>query len=123
VQGQASLVEDTMANTETESADFCPIDIVQRNAYNAAFSELGLVWRWGNETLARLQPIADERERVRTYLREEQEHLLRAYDADFLVDAILKSKARLMSSIEAESLKGPTERAESTEHHAHEIGF
>lgn len=60
----------------------------QRNAYNAAFAELGLLWSWDRETHRSLQQIADERQRVLSYLQTQQAHLLTAYEPQFLVDAI-----------------------------------
>jgi hypothetical protein len=66
---------------------------IERNAYNAAFYELGLRWHWDEATFARLQASSSERERVRTYLQSHQAHLLRAYDVEFLIDAIEAKKA------------------------------
>ena len=63
-----------------------------RHAYNAAFDELGLTWHWDVATYARLQGRG--RERVRMYLETEHPHLLRAYDADFLVEAVETAKVR-----------------------------
>jgi hypothetical protein len=63
----------------------------QRHAYNAAFEELGLNWHWDADTFASLPSRG--RDGVRAYLQNEQPHLLRAYDADFLVDAIEAAKA------------------------------
>lgn len=68
-----------------------------RHAYNAAFEELGLTWYWSAATYARLQ--AHGREGVRIYLETEQAHLLRAYEADFLVDAIETTQARCYASM------------------------
>jgi hypothetical protein len=70
-----------------------------RHAYNAAFEELGLPWHWDGATFARLQ--AGGREGVRTYLQTEQAHLLRAYEAEFLVDAIETAKARYHAGMTA----------------------
>jgi len=67
---------------------------VQLSAYNAAFHELGLSWYWDLPTWRGLQPAETEAERVRRYLQTAQSHLLKAYDADFLVDAIEKTRAR-----------------------------
>ena len=64
----------------------------QRNAYNAAFHELGLPWFW--DVGCDLPDEGAERACVRDYLARHQPHLLTAYDADFLVDAILATKER-----------------------------
>lgn len=50
--------------------------------YTLAFAELGLDWHW------------DGREPVRAYIEREHPHLLRVYDADFLVNAIEHVSAR-----------------------------
>ena len=63
-----------------------------RQAYNAAFEELGLNWQWDEATFSALP--AHGREGVRAYLQEAQPHLLRAYDADFLIDVIEATMAR-----------------------------
>ncbi|GAB3479819.1 HAD family hydrolase [Polaromonas eurypsychrophila] len=68
-----------------------------RHAYNAAFEELGLTWYWDASTYARLQ--AHGREGVRIYLETEQSHLLRAYEAEFLVGAIETTQARCYASM------------------------
>jgi hypothetical protein len=64
----------------------------QRQAYNLAFEELGLNWSWDPDTFACLPDGAGER--VRFYLEREQPHLLRAYDADFLVNAVECARQR-----------------------------
>lgn len=63
-----------------------------RHAYNAAFDELGLGWHWDSETWSRVQGRGDNW--LRSYLESQQAHLLRAYDADFLVTAIETTKQR-----------------------------
>lgn len=68
-----------------------------RHAYNAAFEELGLTWYWDAATYDRLQ--AHGRDGVRAYLETEQAHLLRAYEAEFLVDAIETTQARCYASM------------------------
>ena len=65
---------------------------MHRQAYNAAFEELGLSWNWDSVTYACL-PAAG-RDGLRGYIEREQAHLLRAYNADFLVDAIETAKRR-----------------------------
>jgi hypothetical protein len=63
-----------------------------RQAYNAAFEELGLNWHWDPITFACLE--SPDRRGLRAYLEKEHAHLLRAYEADFLVDAIETAKRR-----------------------------
>ena len=67
---------------------------IERGAFNAAFYELGLRWHWDNTTYEALAHDPCQRARVRRYLEAEQSHLLRAYDAEFLTDAILVAKDR-----------------------------
>ena len=69
---------------------YAPIDNqeIERNAYNVAFCELGLEWYWDAKTYAELRSAAQHKCHVRSYLEAHQPHLLRAYDADFLVNAI-----------------------------------
>ena len=51
--------------------------------YLLAFEALGLEWHW------------DASEPVRAYIEREHPHLLRAYDADFLVNAIEAARRRV----------------------------
>lgn len=81
-------------------------DAIHRDAFNAAFRELGLNWRWGNETYRNLLNESAERERVRTYVETHQSHLLKAYDAEFLVNAILAAKAKWYEAMRAECAQG-----------------
>ena len=67
---------------------------IERGAFNAAFYELGLRWHWDGDTYDALVTTPCERKRVRLYLESKQSHLLRAYDAEFLTDAILVAKQR-----------------------------
>lgn len=67
---------------------------IELSAFNAAFYELGLRWHWDSDTYEALAANPCERARVRGYLEGEQAHLLRAYDAEFLTDAILVTKQR-----------------------------
>jgi hypothetical protein len=63
-------------------------------AYNVAFGELGLRWRWDLETFRELQRIADERNRIGAYVENQQPHLLKAYDKSFLCNLIYTTKER-----------------------------
>jgi hypothetical protein len=71
----------------------------QRLAYNAAFDELGLSWSWDADTFARLPGGA--RQRVQAYLEREHPHLLRAYDAEFLAEAVENTKERCFAAMQA----------------------
>ena len=82
----------TLTNILTADGDPGHEAEVRRNAYNAAFYELGLGWFW--EAGCHQAGPAGERACVREYLAQQQPHLLTAYDADFLVDAILAAKER-----------------------------
>lgn len=65
---------------------------LERLAFNAAFYELGLPWHWDEATWAAL--AGDAPARLHAYLRAEQPHLLRVYDADELVALVLDTQRR-----------------------------
>ena len=79
----SAMCHDTVAGQSSET---------HRHAYNTAFDALGLNWHWDEPTYDRLQ--AHGHDGIRVYLETEHSHLLRAYDADFLVQAIETAKAR-----------------------------
>lgn len=87
-----------MSNLQSSCFTADPIE-VDRGAFNAAFYELGLRWHWDGPTYSALATDPCERSRVRRYLEGEQSHLLRAYEADFLTDAILAAKERCRSAL------------------------
>jgi len=72
---------------------------IDRQAFNTAFFELGLRWHWDDATYDALARQPDERTGLRGYLQSAQAHLLRAYDADFLADAILAAKQRCQAAL------------------------
>jgi hypothetical protein len=74
---------------------------IDRAAFNAAFYELGLRWHWDSRTYEGVASQACERHRLQGYLQSEQAHLLRAYDAEFLTDAILQAKQRCRPALAA----------------------
>lgn len=61
----------------------------QSHLYNLACHELDLSWDFDTAT------YGDGPEGLRAYLEKEQPHLLRAYDADFIVNAVESMKERL----------------------------
>ncbi|HEX7685638.1 MAG TPA: hypothetical protein VF446_19235 [Trinickia sp.] len=64
-------------------------------AYNMAFAELGLRFRWDARTLVSLADIDDEAARIVAYVETHHPHLLTAYSAEFLSQAILEKKNAL----------------------------
>jgi hypothetical protein len=60
-----------------------------RPTYHAAIDELGLEWQWDPAT------YGHGAAGLRAYLEREQAHLLRVYDADFLIEAVESTLARL----------------------------
>jgi len=65
-----------------------------RNAYNAAFHELGLRWYWDADTYERLtRGGATPQAQLRHYLESQQPHLLKAYDAEFLIGVVLEKQS------------------------------
>jgi hypothetical protein len=94
---------DSAHNAEVE-AQLC--------AYNAAFEELGLRFRWDERTLTSLATIRDEHKQIAAYIGAHHAHLLKAYSAEFLSTTILaKKKARYPSRFEGrvDSAPEPTE--------------
>jgi hypothetical protein len=68
-------------------------DEMERNAYNAAFYELGFRWHWDSDTYDQLlREGSNPEERIRHYLETRQPHLLKAYEAGFLVELIQEKK-------------------------------
>ena len=80
---------------ETVRADAVPEPLeAELEAYNFAFSELELPWRWDAKTFDQLHSIAVDRDFVGAYVEHNQPHLLRVYEKDFLRDLVLSAKAR-----------------------------
>ncbi|MFL9867916.1 hypothetical protein PQR67_27395 [Paraburkholderia fungorum] len=74
-----------------ESAHDAEVD-AQLCAYNSAFEELGLRFRWDASTLALLAMIDGEEARIAAYIQAHHAHLLNAYSPGFLSRAILERK-------------------------------
>ena len=93
---------------------------VHRNAYNAAFHELGLSFHWDSACYQDVLCRDGERACLRRYLQQHQAHLLRAYDAEFLVDAIQSAKERCYGVMTAAGCRPDAfiNWAEIQQHHA-----
>ena len=74
-----------------DSAHDAEVD-AQLCAYNAAFEELGLRFRWDERTLMSVSTINGEQEQIAAYIEAHHAHLLKAYSAEFLSRAILDKK-------------------------------
>lgn len=74
-------------------------DESQLTAYNAAFIELGLRFRWDSEMFAWLCGIECEQSRIARYIEQYHAHLLKAYDADFLSRLILDKKCEYLRAM------------------------
>lgn len=72
-------------------------DDAHLSAYNAAFSDLGLRFRWDRATLDVLREFNGESARITAYIERYHSHLHRAYDADFLAQMILHKKHQYYS--------------------------
>ena len=81
-------VQTVRANAVSEPRD------AELDAYNFAFSELELPWRWDPKTFDQLHSIAVDQDLVGAYVEHNQPHLLRVYEKDFLRDLVLSAKAR-----------------------------
>jgi len=66
-------------------------------AYNRAFCELELPWRWDAATFRELLAAAGERDCVSAYVERNQPHLLRVYEKGFLRDLVLDARDRCRS--------------------------
>jgi hypothetical protein len=81
------------------------------DAYNAAFYELGLRWHWDGATYEALLSLAvDGPSRIGHYLQTQQPHLLRAYDADFLVAMIERKTDAKRAAADATRQDGTASR-------------
>ncbi|MEZ0603715.1 hypothetical protein ACAX43_16385 [Paraburkholderia sp. IW21] len=91
----ASVVSHTGTRTARVATD--SPDDAHLSAYNAAFSDLGLRFRWDRATLDVLKEFNSETARITAYIERFHAHLHRAYDAEFLAQMILSKKTQYYS--------------------------
>ncbi|MFM0353577.1 hypothetical protein PQR12_08845 [Paraburkholderia nemoris] len=91
------------ASTRTARATANNPDDAHLSAFNAAFSDLGLRFRWDQATLDVLKEFNSEAARITAYIERFHAHLHSAYDAEFLAQMILSKKARYYSEFAAAS--------------------
>jgi hypothetical protein len=94
---------------------------IEREAYNAAFYELGLTWHWDTNTYRRLMDPAGANDPVRIYLETEQSHMLKVYDASFLAGAVQAAKARCRKAMCADG-RGMPPKVDWAEIHRAQVG-
>ncbi|HEY3596172.1 MAG TPA: hypothetical protein VGL08_01455 [Paraburkholderia sp.] len=82
------------ANSSDDDATLC--------AYNSAFSDLGLRFRWDSDTLDVLKEFNSEIARITAYIERFHSHLLKAYDANFLAELIFQKKSQFYRETAAE---------------------
>ncbi|MCC8394833.1 hypothetical protein LJ656_19755 [Paraburkholderia sp. MMS20-SJTR3] len=95
-----SSVSPRGAGLATGPRDTQPDD-AHLSAYNAAFSDLGLRFRWDRATLDMLKEFNSESARITAYIERYHSHLHRAYDAEFLAQMILHRKTQYYSEFAA----------------------
>ncbi|MFM0026275.1 hypothetical protein PQR70_08340 [Paraburkholderia madseniana] len=89
------------ASTLTARATANNPDDAHLSAFNAAFSDLGLRFRWDQATLDVLKEFNSEAARITAYIERFHAHLHSAYDAEFLAQMILSKKAWYYSEFAA----------------------
>lgn len=87
MQMQIDTIPPPMPSRSTDALD------AEVEAFNAAFEELDLAWRWDRGTVEALGG-GDDRAKVEAFLKQRCPHLLKVYDAPFIVDLIVATKAR-----------------------------
>jgi HAD superfamily hydrolase (TIGR01509 family) len=78
-------VDGTLADTERDG---------HRPAFNAAFAELGLPWRWNDRLYGRLLAVTGGKERLRFYAEHYDPAFLARQNADELIGALHRAKTR-----------------------------
>lgn len=78
-------VDGTLADTERDG---------HRPAFNAAFAEAGLSWKWDVERYGRLLAVTGGKERIRRYMQEERITLDPGVDADAFIASLHQAKTR-----------------------------
>ena len=70
-------------------------------AYNHAFCELELPWRWDVRTFRQLLSVAPDQDVVGAYVERSQAHLLRVYEKAFLRDLVHSARDRFRRESQA----------------------
>jgi hypothetical protein len=85
------VANDPVAGTASEDCIAAELE-----AYNRAFSDLELPWRWDVRTFRDLLQLAPDRDFVGVYVERNQAHLLRVYEKAFLRDLVHSARDRYL---------------------------
>jgi hypothetical protein len=85
------VARDPVAGTASEESI-----AAQLEAYNRAFSDLELPWRWDARTFRDLLQLAPEGDFVGVYIERNQAHLLRVYEKSFLRQLVHSARERYL---------------------------
>jgi len=85
------VASDPVAGPASEEAIAAELE-----AYNRAFFELELPWRWDVRTFRDLLQLAPDRDFVGVYVERNQAHLLRVYEKAFLRDLVHSARERYL---------------------------
>ena len=85
-----------MRQAYDSNPDSAPSDplTAELEAYNRAFCELELPWRWDADTFRSLLSVAGDQDCVSAYVESTQAHLLRVYEKTFLRDLVRDARDR-----------------------------
>jgi hypothetical protein len=85
-----------MRQAYDSNPDSAPSDplAAELEAYNRAFCELELPWRWDADTFRSLLSVAGDQECVSAYVESAQAHLLQVYENAFLRDLVRGARDR-----------------------------
>ena len=86
-----AVVRDDVAATASEERIAAELE-----AYNRAFCDLELPWRWDARTFRDLLQVARDRDFVGAYVERNQAHLLRVYEKAFLRDLVHSARERYL---------------------------
>jgi hypothetical protein len=90
--------EESMNAISYLETDTTGLGEAQRQAYNAAFYELGLRWHWDSSEYDCQMCVESQRAHLRRYVETSHPHMLRVYEADFLVNAIQTTMTRCLET-------------------------
>ena len=87
----SNLVKHPAAGTASDEGFAAELE-----AYNRAFSDLELPWRWDARTFRDLLQVASDRDFVGAYVERNQAHLLSVYEKAFLRDLVHSARERYL---------------------------